>query len=76
MATATKVKPMAKSKVDAILKDLSHVQAEVEADGMVFDDSFAFEIAQNVIDDNPGLKEYIEQKIGASDYVGWLANQF
>ena len=35
-------------------------------------DEQAFDIAQFILDDNPGLEEFINQKIGASDAVGWL----
>ena len=76
----TKVEQMAKSltkaAVDAIIKDLKVGAQEMEADGFPMDDSIAFELAGNVIDDTPGLKDYITGKVGASDYVGWLANQF
>ena len=35
-------------------------------------DEQAFDIANFIIDDNPGLEEYINNNIGASDAVGWL----
>ena len=35
-------------------------------------DEQAYDIALFILDDNPGLKEYINEKIGASDAVGWL----
>ena len=38
-------------------------------------DEQAFDIAQFILDDNPGLKEYINENIGASDEVGWLMSE-
>ena len=35
-------------------------------------DDNAFDIATDIIADNPGLKEYIQKRFGASDAVGWL----
>ena len=35
-------------------------------------DENAFDIATDIIADNPGLKEYIQKRFGASDAVGWL----
>ena len=36
------------------------------------DDEQAFDIAVSIIADNPGLKEYINEVVRASDAIGWL----
>ena len=59
-------KPMTKAKFTKLMSTLGH--------GCPCD-SMAFDVAEDILADETGLKEYIEQKIGASDYVGWLANQ-
>ena len=35
-------------------------------------DEQAYDMALFILDDNPGLKEYINESVGASDAVGWL----
>ena len=35
-------------------------------------DEQAFDMAVGIIADNPGLKEYIVEVVGASDAIGWL----
>ena len=71
---------MAKQITDAkfkkIMASLKGVATDFELDGMEFTDEVAFDVADGVLADNPGLKEYIVVKIGARDYQGWLANQF
>lgn len=64
-----------KAKFDKLMKDLKHVKREVEADGMNFDDSMAFELANNFLREEDGLEDYIRKNIGAKDVQGWLANQ-
>ena len=59
-------KPMTKAKFTKLMKTLGEDPVDC---------SMAFDIAEDILADETGLKEYIEQKIGASDYVGWLANQ-
>ena len=39
------------------------------------DDEAAFNTAEFILMDNPGLKEYIQNIVGAYDAVGWLANE-
>ena len=46
----------------------------ISQDGYM-DDEAAFNTAEFVLMDNPGLKEYIQNTIGAYDAVGWLANE-
>ena len=36
------------------------------------DDEQAFDMAVSIIADHPGLKEYINEVVGASDAIGWL----
>ena len=68
-------KKLTRTQANKIIKMLGNAEADFEADGMEFNDEMAFELAQNVLYDNPGFKEFIIKDIGASDYVGWLANQ-
>ena len=35
-------------------------------------DEAAYDMALFILDDNPGLKEYINENCNASDAVGWL----
>ena len=35
-------------------------------------DEQAYDMANFILDDNPGLKEFINENVGASDAVGWL----
>ena len=46
----------------------------IKEDGPM-DDEAAFNTAEFILMDNPGLKEYIQEVIGASDAVGWLADE-
>ena len=38
-------------------------------------DEQAYDMALFILDDNPGLKEYINENCGASDEVGWLMHE-
>ena len=38
-------------------------------------DEQAFDMALFILDDNPDLEEYIQNKIGARDAVGWLMHR-
>ena len=38
-------------------------------------DEQAFDMAVNIISDNPGLKEYIKEHKGAIDAIGWLMGE-
>lgn len=72
---ASKSRGMSTSKFNKIMKMYANVQKDFEADGMDFTDDVAFEIAATAMSDNPGLEAYIKNFIGASDHVGWFANQ-
>ena len=39
------------------------------------DDEAAFNTAEFILMDNPGLKEYIQNTVGAYDAAGWLADE-
>lgn len=69
-------KKLSRTKVNEIIGNMAHAEAECTADGMDFTDDVAFELAEGLIYEYSGLKEYIIEDIGATDYVGWLANQF
>ena len=53
-----------------ILKVVQSLRFDFQ-DGYVPEDA-SYEIAVDIIADNKGLKEYINENIGASDEVGWL----
>ena len=38
-------------------------------------DEQAYDMALFILDDNPGLEEYINNNCGASDAVGWLMHE-
>ena len=52
-----------------ILKVVRTLHLDFE-DGI--DDEQAYDMAVSIIADNPGLKEYINQYVRASDAIGWL----
>ena len=52
-----------------ILKVVRTLHLDFE-DGI--DDEQAYDMAVSIIADNPGLKEYINQHVRASDAIGWL----
>jgi len=43
-------------------------------DGYIPDEQ-AFDMAQDILSEHKGLKEYINKNIGASDAVGWLMQE-
>ena len=61
---------MTQSKFNAIMKSV----LSIKEDGPM-DDEAAFNTAEFILMDNPGLKEYIQEVIGAWDAVGWLAGE-
>ena len=61
---------MTQSKFNAIMKSV----LSIKEDGPM-DDEAAFNTAEFILMDNPGLKEYIQKVIGARDAVGWLAGE-
>jgi hypothetical protein len=52
-----------------ILKVVQSLHLDFE-DGI--DDEQAYDMALSILNDNPGLKEFINKNVGASDAVGWL----
>ena len=52
-----------------ILKVVQSLHLDFE-DGI--DDEQAYDMALIILNDNPGLKEFINKNVGASDAVGWL----
>ena len=60
---------MTKQQFLDILKVVRSLHLDFE-DGI--DDEQAYDMAVSIIADNPGLKEYINQHVRASDAVGWL----
>ena len=66
---------MTKTAFDKIVKQLSFVARELEADGMEVDDSIAYEIAGNFMRDNKGMTEYLLKNLGVSDAQGWIADR-
>jgi hypothetical protein len=61
---------MTKQKFSKIMNRVK----SISQDGPM-DDEAAFNTAKFILMDNPGLKEYIQNTIGAFDALGWLANE-
>ena len=64
---------MTRSQFQDILRTVQSLRFDFQ-DGYVPEDA-SYEIAVDIIKDNPGLKEYINEKDGASDAVGWLMHE-
>ena len=60
---------MTHSKFTQILRRVQNIHLDMP-DGIP--DEAAFDIATDIIADNPSLKEYIQKRFGATDAVGWL----
>jgi len=60
---------MTKSQFREILKMVQRLHTDFE-EGI--NDEQAYDMALFILDDNKGLKEYINENCGASDAVGWL----
>ena len=61
-------------KLNQIKRELAQASADFAADtGMEIDDSIAFEIAGSVLQEEPGLSDYLANK-GITDAQGYLAN--
>ena len=60
---------MSRSQFNEILRRVQSLHLDFE-EGI--SDEQAYDMALFILDDNPGLKEYINKNIGASDAVGWL----
>ena len=64
---------MTRSQFQEILRTVQSLRFDFQ-DGYVPEDA-SYEIAVDIIADNPGLKEYINENYGASDAVGWLMHE-
>mgnify|MGYP001179788389 FL=1 len=64
---------MTQSQFQDILRTVQSLRFDFQ-DGYVPEDA-SYEIAIDIIADNPGLKEYINENYGASDAVGWLMHE-
>ena len=64
---------MTRSQFQQILRTVQSLRFDFQ-DGYVPEDA-SYEIAIDIIADNPGLKEYINENYGASDAVGWLMHE-
>ena len=60
---------MTQQQFQEILRRVQSLHLDFE-DGI--NDEQAFDMANFILDDNPGLKEFINENVGASDAVGWL----
>ena len=61
---------MTKSQFNKIMKEVR----SIKEDGPMGDEA-AYDTAEFILMDNPGLKEYIQTVIGAYDAQGWLADE-
>ena len=62
---------MTKEQFNAIMKEVR----SYSEDGPLDDDA-AYCAAEDILDDNPGPKEYIKKTYRVSDAIGWLADEF
>jgi len=60
---------MSQSQFREILKMVQSLHTDFEE---AISDEQAYDMALFILDDNKGLKEYIQNNVGASDAVGWL----
>ena len=63
---------MTQSQFLKILKMVQSLHTDFE-EGI--NDEQAYDLALFILDDNPGLKEYINEHCGASAAVGWLMHE-
>ena len=61
---------MTKSQFNKIMKEVH----SIKEDGPM-DDEAAFDTAEFILMDNPGLKEYIQNTLHIGDAQGWLADE-
>jgi hypothetical protein len=59
-----------RQKIEKLIKDL---RADKQFRGSV-SDAEAFEVAQGILDDEPGLEKAVKQIYKVKDVAGWLAN--
>ena len=64
---------MTQQQFNEILRRVQSLRFDFQ-DGYVPEDA-SYEIAVDIIADNPGLKEYINENYGASDAVGFLMHE-
>jgi hypothetical protein len=64
---------MTQSQFQEILRTVQSLRFDFQ-DGYVPEDA-SYEIAVDMIAEHTGLKEYINENIGASDAVGWLMHE-
>jgi hypothetical protein len=60
---------MSQPQFREILKMVQSLHTDFEE---AISDEQAYDMALFILDDNKGLKEYIQNNVGASDAVGWL----
>ena len=63
---------MTQSQFQEILRRVQTLHYDFE-DGI--SDEQAYDMALFILDDNPGLEEYINNNCGASDAAGWLMHE-
>jgi len=61
---------MTKSQFNKVMKKVH----SIKEDGPM-DDEAAFDTAEFILMDNPGLKEYIQNTLHVRDVQGWLADE-
>jgi len=59
-----------KAKIDRLIRDLS-----ADKQYRSFNDAEAFEVAQSILDDHPGLEDAVKSIYRIQDVQGWLANK-
>jgi len=63
---------MSRQEFNEIIKRVQNLHTDFE-NGI--SDEQAYDMALLILDDNPGLKEYINKNMGATDAVGWLMHE-
>jgi hypothetical protein len=59
-----------KASIEKLLRDLT-----VDKQSRNFNDAEAYETAQSILDDKPGLEDAIKNNYRVTDVVGWLADK-
>jgi hypothetical protein len=63
---------MTKKEFDSLMLNISLIRQDCP-DGVT--DEVAYDMALDILSDNPKLEAYIKAHMGASDAVGWLSDQ-
>lgn len=63
---------MSRQEFNEIIKRVQNLHTDFE-NGI--SDEQAYDMALFILDDNPGLKEYINKNMGATDAIGWLMHE-